>query len=331
MKEAQLEAEYQAIADVQEDEQDALLAKPNVVGVGVGHKIKKEEDTGDPCLSVFVSQKLDPALLRTDDKIPGTVKKFKTDVVETGHIFAGVNAPEELPETTEEEEVGIEALRRRQRPAEGGYSVGHYRITAGTIATAVYDARPFPGIPRRYYILSNNHVLANSNNASIGDPILQPGRYDGGVAPTDLIARLSRYVPIQFGGPNNYVDAAIAEGQFHDLDREIYWIGYVKGVRFLTKLTRPGEIVQKTGRTTSYTTGRVTNINATVNVNYGGGRWARMVRQIITTNMSAPGDSGSLLLDLNENAVGLLFAGSSQVTVHNHILFVQYLLGIRVH
>jgi len=325
MAELKLEGKYQQIADIQEAEEDALLAKENVVGVGVGHKITAEQDTGEPCLTVFVSQKLDPELIRVNDMIPATVQKFKVDVVETGDIFAGIDADEELPET--EEEVGIEALRVRVRPVEGGYSVGHYKITAGTYATAVYDAKPYPGIPRKYYVLSNNHVLANSNNARIGDPILQPGPYDGGRYPRDMIARLSRFVPIRFSGPCNYVDAAIAEGEFHVLDREIYWIGYVKGVRFMTK---PGEIVQKTGRTTNYTTGKVTSINATVNVNYGGGRVAKFCRQILTTNMSAGGDSGSLLCDLNENAVGLLFAGSSRVTVHNHILYVQSLLGIRI-
>lgn len=327
MTEKELEGEYLAISEVQEDEQDALLAKGNVVGLGIGHKITKEKDTGKPSLTVFVSQKLDSDMIRVDDMIPKTVGKFKTDVVETGEIFAGVNATEELPEPdTEEEEVGIEALKGRMRPAQGGYSVGHYRITAGTIATAVTDTRPYPGIPGKYYILSNNHVLANSNNARIGDPILQPGPHDGGRYPRDLIARLSRYVPIRFNGSPNYVDAAIAEGQFHDLNREIYWIGYVKGVRAV----RVGEIVQKTGRTTNYTTGRVTAINATVNVNYGSSRVARMVRQIVTTSMSAGGDSGSLLCDLNENAVGLLFAGSSRVTIHNDIRYVQNLLSIRV-
>jgi hypothetical protein len=321
-----LEGEYLAISEVQEDEQDALLDKGNIVGLGIGHKITDEKDTGEACLSVFVSQKLDPDEIGVADMIPKTVGKFKTDVVETGEIFAGVNAMEELPEPDTQEEAGIETLRVRVRPAQGGYSVGHYSITAGTIATAVIAARPYPGIPGKYYILSNNHVLANSNNARIGNAILQPGPYDGGRYPRDLIARLSRYVPIRFGGSPNYVDAAIAEGQFHDLDRQIYWIGYIKGVRAV----RVGEIVQKTGRTTNYTTGRVTAINATVNVNYGGSRVARMVRQIVTTNMSAGGDSGSLLCDLNENAVGLLFAGSSSVTIHNDIRYVQRLLGIRV-
>lgn len=369
MLQFKLEGEYQALAKVQDEEQDALLAKGNVVGVALGHKIKGGIDTGDPCVSVLVNQKmLDDSLLLPEDKIAPTVGKYKTDVIETGDIFAGapttttvtekrtvrraptvperfvapppvngvVATPEEtLLETAAFEQVGIEALARRRRPAEGGYSVAHYRVTAGTIATAVYDARAFPGIPQKYYILSNNHVLANSNMARIGDPILQPGPADGGVLPSDHIANLSRWVPIRFGTPgtspalwpNNYVDAAIAEGQFHDIDREIYWIGYLRGVDFLRTT---GTFVQKTGRTTSYTTGRVTNINATVVVNYGGGRQAKMVRQIITTNMSAPGDSGAQLCDMSGNAVGLLFAGSSSVTIHNHIIFVQSLLGIRV-
>ena len=320
MIEKALEGKYLEISEVQENEQDALLVKKNVVGVGIGNKITKENDTGNPSLSVFVSQKLDLDIINAEDLVPKTFGKFQTDVVETGEIFAGMDVANNV------EDASTETLRNRIRPARGGDSVGHYRITAGTIATTVTDAKPYPGIPEKYYVLSNNHVLANSNNARIGDPILQSGPADGGTYPGDLIARLSRYVPIRFGGSPNYVDAAIAEGQFHDLDRDIYWIGYVKGVRAV----RVGEIVQKTGRTTNHTTGRVTAINATVNVNYGHGRIARMVRQILTTRMSAPGDSGSLLCDLNENAVGLLFAGSSRFTIHNDIMYVQRLLGIRI-
>lgn len=320
-----LKGEYLEISKIQEDEENKILAKENVVGVAVSHKIKNEQDTGDPCMAVFVEQKLDPALLGSDQAIPKTIKKYKTDVIETGPIFAEPHDAEDLAED-EEPDVGIQTLRGRIRPVEGGYSVGHYRITAGTMATAVYDRSPFPGIPRRYYMLSNNHVLANSNNARIGDPILQPGRYDGGTYPRDLVARLYRFVPIRFDGRCNYVDAAIAVGEFHDLDREVYWIGYVKGVATVGVNAN----VQKTGRTTSYTTGRVSAINATVNVNYGSGRVGRMCRQIVTTNMSAGGDSGSLLCDMNERAVGLLFAGSSSVTIHNDIRYVQALLGIRV-
>src|SRR6266581_984976 len=63
---------------------------------------------------------------------------------------------------------------KRQRPAPPGFSVGHPAITAGTIGARVRDA------VGRVYILSNNHVLANSNGATIGDPEYQPGPFDGG-------------------------------------------------------------------------------------------------------------------------------------------------------
>jgi hypothetical protein len=320
---------------------DSLLKLRNVEGFGIANKITDGEDTEELGITVFVSQKLPKELLQKEEVVPASIGNHPTDVIDTGGEIMALPELAARPTvvtrseyaTTQpalverQEDVTIELLRERVRPVEGGYSVGHYQITAGTYATAVRDAQPFPGVPLRYYVLSNNHVLANSNNARIGDPILQPGPFDGGTLPQDTIARLSRWVTIQFG-PNstNYVDAAIAEGQFHVLDREIYWIGYVRGAIAPTV----GLIVQKTGRTTNHTTGRITAINATVNVNYGGGQVARFVNQIVTTNMSAGGDSGSLLLDLENRAVGLLFAGSSAVTIHNDIRYVQALLGIRI-
>jgi hypothetical protein len=86
------------------------------VGVGIGHKIKVGKDTGERCLTVFVSQKLEPALVRVDDLVPETLGKFKTDVVESGHIFAGGISLEELP-THKQEEVDVEVLSDYIRPA----------------------------------------------------------------------------------------------------------------------------------------------------------------------------------------------------------------------
>ena len=345
-----LPSDMESIAAVQAAEESKLLELPNVVGVAIGTKFKGDDDTGKPCLTAMVAAKLDKALLTSDDLVPRELNKIPTDVVETGYMFAGDISPEgttvwESPDAVSEESSdyssmdGSDALaatsvtlRNRVRPAMGGYSVGHYRVTAGTIATCCYDLSPFPSTPSRYYILSNNHVLANSNNARIGDPILQPGRFDGGTYPADLIARLTRYVPIRFHTPTsrplNYVDAAIAEGNFHDLNREVYWGGHVKDLYTAPKVN---DIVQKTGRTTGFTTGKVTNINGTVDVNYGGGRIARFRNQIITTRMGAPGDSGSLVMNRDEAAVGLLFAGSSTRTIVNNILMVQLLLKVRLH
>lgn len=328
-----LNKEYQEIYKLQQGKEDEILSKKNVVGVAVGHEISGGRETGNTCLTILVNQKLDPSLLSKSDLITkkDVIGKFKPDVVEIGDIFAG-NATEDI---SNPDETTIQTLKTRVRPAKGGYSVGHFRITAGTLGTCVYDMNPYPGIPGKYYILSNNHVLANSNDAKIGDPILQPGPYDGGNIRNDVIARLTNFVPIDFDGGNNYVDAAIAEGEFHDLDREIYWIGYVKGVKYSPRPpflpgVNIGDIVQKCGRTTNFTTGKVTQLYASVMVNYGGGRIAKFVRQIITSNMSAGGDSGSLVLDMDGNGIGLLFAGSNTRTILNELFFVVQRLKIRI-
>ena len=302
---------------------------PNVRGIGVGVKWTDGQPTGEPAVIVLVTHKVAKDQLSKGEVVPAKVDTLPTDVLAVGDIFAGGHSPD----------AGIQTLTKRIRPAKGGYSVGHKNITAGTIATCVYDILPGGsitppahglGIPAKYYILSNNPVLANSNAAFIGDAILQPGPFDGGVDPADRIATLSRFVPINFTpGVNNLVDAAIAEGQFHDLDREIYWIGQVRGWRKKAGVT-VGMIVKKTGRTTNFTTGRITAINATVNVNYGGGKIAKFVDQIVTTNMSAGGDSGSLVTTLEHVAVGLLYAGSSVAMIANQIENVRALLRVEV-
>lgn len=314
--------ELSAVAESKASVEEELLGMENVVGVGVGLKITNGEQTETPSVMVLVSQKMPTDLVSEADTVPDTVDGKPTDVLEVGHLFAG--GSQQLMET---QEVDAQTLALRIRPARPGFSVGHYRITAGTIAAGAYDLNPVPGIPPRYYILSNNHVLANSNNASIGDPILQPGPFDGGTAPSDVIGRLARFVPIRFDGSCNYVDAAVAEVPFHMIDRDIYWNGYPATA---AKAATVGMLLKKTGRTTNFTTGRVTAVAATVNVNYGAGKVAKFCNQIITSNMSAGGDSGSLVLDLQNNPVGLLFAGSSVATILNPIALVQLSLQVRV-
>ena len=332
----------QEMTDLVEPQQaatDRLMDLPNVTGVALGHKITDGTDTGRRAITVLVERKLPRDLLAPGEEVPESVDGVPTDVQEVGRLEAGgpvlddvqVPTADELEQMVGTERATAQSLRARVRPVRGGHSVGHFRVTAGTMATACYDLSPFPAVPSRYYLLSNNHVLANSNAASVGDPVLQPGRVDGGTVGPDTVARLSRWVPIRFHSgserPLNYVDAAIAEGDLADLDRSVYWVGTVKR---LYSAPSVGDVVQKTGRTTGFTTGRVTNVNATVDVNFGGGRVARFARQIITSAMSAGGDSGSLVTDLDEGGVGLLFAGSSQATILNNLAFVQSLLRVRI-
>ena len=191
-------------------------------------------------------------------------------------------------------------------------------------------------------ILSNNHVLANSNNAVFGDCIVQPGPYDGGKCPADQIAILERFVPINFAGGANYVDAATGWCWPERVRRElVYRSG--SGLVYFRIGSAPvaptlGMLVGKTGRTTQLTVGRVTAIGVTVNVNYGAGRVARFVDQIAIQSVnanpfSAGGDSGSSIWTYNSarSPVGLLFAGGGGVTFANRMTRVVAALDVRLY
>jgi len=89
----------------------------------------------------------------------------------------------------------------------------------------------------------------------------------------------------------------------------------------------PGLKVQKFGRTTGYTEGEVIAIDTTARVNYGKGI-AVFEHQIVAGPISTGGDSGSLVLDMDNRPVGLLFAGSDKVTIMNEIRRVMDALEI---
>ena len=192
------------------------------------------------------------------------------------------------------------------------------------------------------YILSNNHVMANSNKASIGDNILQPGPVDGGSNPTDRIATLANFVEIKFDGSDNVVDAAIAR---IDLPTGNYVLSATGDEGYgqpsaRTRVAAVGMGVTKYGRTTGKTIGTVDAINMTVDICYktrGPFRCkdlARFVNQIVIIDgsFSAGGDSGSGIVtnDGKNNPVALLFAGSSSHTIANPIDAVLSALGVTI-
>lgn len=307
MAQEELEVQLAKVQEAKEDNEEKILTLANVLGVGIGFKDIGEKETTELCIKAYVEKKLPRNELSDEEIVAGTVGGVKTDVQEVGLIEAHV-------------------FKSRIRPAKPGYSIGHYRITAGTFGCLVRDTCH----PCRIHILSNNHVLANSNAAGIGNPILQPGKVDGGTYPADMIARLSRFVPIRFNNPAlyNLVDAALAlPTDQRNVIASVVALGIPKGTIEATL----GMPVVKSGRTTQTTSGRVTGVDVTVAVGYGVGKVAYFRNQILTTNMSKGGDSGSLLLGRTDRkATGLLFAGSSRVTIHNNIANVLMALGVEI-
>src|SRR6266581_4770189 len=146
---------------------------PNVVGVGIGHRTVRGFPTEEIALKVYVRQKIHPLLVRDGQVVPDEVEGVPTDVEEAGEFSIWRPIPP--------------IYQRKVRPAMGGLSIGHYAVTAGTLACLVKDAG-------ETFILSNNHVLANENRGVEGDPILQPGAFDGGKTDRDVIGRLDTKV-----------------------------------------------------------------------------------------------------------------------------------------
>ncbi|WP_291201649.1 trypsin-like peptidase domain-containing protein [Hyphomonas sp.] len=202
------------------------------------------------------------------------------------------------------------------RPAEGGDSIGNARVGgAGTLgATVTISTRP-----NKLFLITNWHVLVGGGGSN-GDAILQQSAYDGGLAPAAWIADLS------WSALTARVDLAIAEVRNSSLVSvgTVRTIGRVAGIRSPSA----GASVKKGGRTTNVTTGSIQSTNATVSVSGYPGGARTFTNQIMTTDMSRPGDSGSLLLDSQNYMVGLVFAGNSSTrSFANRADDVQNALG----
>jgi hypothetical protein len=281
-----------------------LMRIPDVVGTGVGIG-----SDGLPAIKVFTAR-------HGVKGIPEWLESTPVQVEVTGMVVA-------LGDTTS-----------RQRPAPIGVSTGHPDITAGTIGARVKDAAG-----GNVYALSNNHVYANQNEASIGDNVLQPGAFDGGTDPADAIGTLYAYVPIDFTfAGENYVDAAIALSSTSDLGNATLEDGYGVPSSQIAAASI-GLHVQKYGRTTGLTHGEVSAVNVYVEVCYEQ-IWGFCIKsayffdqiQISGSGFSGGGDSGSLIVtdDANKNPVGLLFAGSDTTTFANRIDSVLDAFGVTI-
>lgn len=311
---------------IQARHQERLLALEGVTGLGIGWS-----ETGAPVLKLYVTPRSRPLA-----ELAAAIGGLPIEVVEAGPFFAGPDpAPVGTGVTSGPGNSGAAAgpasdgdpvvrTDRFDRPVPMGISTGHVDATAGTIGAVVTDGQ-------RRFALSNWHVFVPGGEGRIGDALLQPGPVDGGVEPADVIGTLWAFEPVVLSPlASNRIDAAVARSD--DVLPRTPSDGY-GSPRTRTLEARPGLPVQKYGRTTGLTRGRVESINTTINVTYGSAdsRTARFTGQIvICCSFSAGGDSGSLIVahDVGDDGdpgrddrrpVGLLFAGDGTRTIANPI------------
>lgn len=312
------------------DEQPDLAETITGVGIGPAHHDFESVGPGGPgvpVLNVYVTEPISMDAAKAVIVDSFGVRSLASDLRPVNIIPTGP--------------IDAYAHRHRERPSPCGISVAHVQVTAGTQG-ALARGRSGPRM-NRMLLLSNNHVIANSNAAAAGDPIVQPGPLDGGHDPADRIAILEKWVPMDFSAAGvNYVDCATAWCWPDRVRREfIYRSGGAWAYFRVGSTPLPAVIglpVGKSGRTTQLTSGRVIDVNASIRVNYGGGRVANFRDQITirgngTTLFSQGGDSGSLIWtwDSRRLPVGLLFAGGGQFTFANKIQRVLDALDITLY
>jgi hypothetical protein len=212
---------------------------------------------------------------------------------------------------------------------------------SGTLGALIQDASG------RQYLLSNNHVLARSDQATVGDTIVQPGLIDNNCTPngdgagTVPVAALTAWLPLRSSQTN--VDAAIAQVASHTVDPagNILELGMRqpdgslgaappgvsstggKGENATLQLR-----VAKSGRTTGLTCGRVSAIDLDVAVDYyrDCAETKPYFTKTFTNQISVSGDrfgdagdSGSLIVDTADaEPVGLFFAGGIDASGVSH-------------
>ncbi|CAG7838833.1 hypothetical protein Z959_10515 [Clostridium novyi B str. ATCC 27606] len=277
-----------------------FLSKYNVTGIALGYKEVNGINTNMKCITVFVEEKLPLNQLKPFDQIPKYYKGICTDVFESGAFY-------------------IQSLNKKIRPTLGGYSISNEEFSrTGTLGCLVTDGN-------YKYILGNNHILASSNKAKIGSSILQPSKGDGGVLGVSTVATLSKFIPLDFQGKNNFVDSAIAKVTSPNIALpNIALVGPPKGIKDAS-LSQP---VMKVGRTSELTKGRISQMHAVMLLKASSTMKYIMIDQIITERMSDEGDSGSILLDSNNFALGQLVGASSNKSIFTPIKTVLSALNV---
>lgn len=324
-----MEADIDPVLVTARDEAaEKFMGKPGVNGVGIGTKTVGGRRSGATSVRVYVTRKRPSQYLASGTELPRSIRvKGRTvpvDVVQAGpfyplHLLSRADETRSLAGAVTED-----AYPDRYRPVPFGVSIAHEDVTAGTVGCLVTDNTDGSTV-----VLSNNHVFANSNLASIGDPIVQPGPADGGDVGPDTVAHLKRYVEIEFG-PINYADAAIATpvgagtfvnqspgGVIDPISAQhrpvgLLFAGDCSGMILACSASRVASLldvsfpngfvvpkrhmlVEKVSRTTGWTVSSISDIGLKMNVRFPGGV-AIFGDLLMMERFGHGGDSGSIIV-----------------------------------
>ncbi|MFC6089914.1 DNA/RNA non-specific endonuclease [Saccharothrix lopnurensis] len=293
------------------------LRDPNVTSIGIGHKVTGGRVTGEVAVQFTVRRKAAPEELAA----LGTAPLPEAVEVDGVAVPTDVLQRDYRVEFRVLEEAEVDPRKTRVDPVVPGVSVGHVRVSAGTVGCVVHDRED--GTP---YVLSNWHVLHGPQGA-LGDDVVQPGAHDDNRTGRN---RLGRLVRSHLGAAG---DCAIATVEDRGFAAHVHGLGVT-----VDRLGEPdlGDKVVKSGRTTGVTHGVVRRVDVLAEIDYGPGVGPRGIgcfeigpdraKPAPDGEISRGGDSGAAWVFKSANGkpgrtlAGLHFAGEAADSPDEHAL-----------
>lgn len=293
------------IAKIINEQGAEICQKYNCLGIAEGTKITNGVDTKEKCLTFIVKKKILKTSLLKEEKVPKKIGGWKSDILEVGEI------------------VPMSGHRSRHRPVIGGISGKVVGGSACSIALICYK-------DNQSGILTNEHCFHIRGQNKAGSSFLQPSPIDGGREPLDNIG-VSNDPPRITNTKQNKIDSIF-------IPLLVSCENEVRRIPNYTKKHRDpvvGDRFQKPSRTTDFTEGVITHINALSRVNFGGSLgvceffptvWALQTN----FNLVAGGDSGSGIFSEQGDFIGQTFAAGPNLAIFLPASSIIQELGINL-
>ncbi|KJD35728.1 hypothetical protein PW52_08275 [Tamlana sedimentorum] len=216
-------------------------------------------------------------------------------------------------------ELVLQSHKKKERPLKHGINIGNKYLAPGTLG-AIVQAKIYNEIKK--YIISNHHVLSG-HNFILDRKIYQPHQNyaENGICEKDQIAL------VKFGHFDDDLDVCFAELTTDDHISTTYIDNEGVPIDIEThEMIKEGEKVYIVGATSGKKTGILRSLNAYFQsrISDTSNEVKVLKNQLLLENISAPGDSGSLVVKCsNRKAIGLLMGGAvGYYSIANQMKFI---------